>query len=381
MSLKEQKRVLSNHDKSERRIILATNVAESSVTVPDVSVVVDSGLERVGSWSDEYRLPELHLRRISLANHKQRAGRAARLGPGQAYLAWVKADELSMKADITPEVLVSDLRSTILMILSFKNIQLGAFAWLTSPRGNTLDLALQDLKQKNLISEDQKLTDLGKLVAALPYDLDSSYLIALLSKGPKSDLLVILGLIVTEGRSLFNLQYRRIDFDQNSQVNHLLDDLEILINNEQLRGQFQKVLMQVRRILSWSTANFNLMDQLKEVYRDLGQLRLSFIDSFLRAYPFRLGLIRAKHPNRVLLSNGKGGILKLDNAIRPTDLLIVLDAGLIEGEAQIRKIVSVTLEELLSLPEDLFTVSEAQVPSQKKNPPSFYDKPISKKSC
>lgn len=93
----------------QRKLILATNVAESSITVEGVTAVIDSGLARIASWSPWTGLPSLHIRRISKASAKQRAGRAGRTGPGRVLRLYTSEDYQQRPEHDIPEILRSDL--------------------------------------------------------------------------------------------------------------------------------------------------------------------------------------------------------------------------------------------------------------------------------
>ena len=95
----------------QRKVILATNVAESSVTVEGVTAVIDSGLARIATYSQWTGLPTLHVGRVSKASAKQRAGRAGRTGPGRVLRLYSMEDYLRRPEHDAPEIARSDLRS------------------------------------------------------------------------------------------------------------------------------------------------------------------------------------------------------------------------------------------------------------------------------
>jgi len=365
LTLNEQKRVLQSVGK--QRIILATNVAESSVTVPDVSIVIDSGLERVGVWNEEYRLNEIQLKRISLASHKQRAGRAARLGPGHAYLSWMRADELSMNTDILPEVLVSDLRAVLLMLLSLNITAIDQFAWLTKPKEQNIKLALAHLKTTGCVDDQLQVTDLGKKIIALPFDFDASYFLVLLSKRPDSLELLAMGLIWAEGRLFLNLQSQNENNVPGLIQNDLLEDIESVLNDFHFFCRFQKSMSQVAKALGIYNPEVTSRQFLTRIVERMDTLRIAFIHAYLEVYPMRLGVVRESYPNKLLLSNGKGAILKSNIVTRSTNYYVCLEMSLVEGIPQVRKVMGVTLDELLQLPNKLLNELETWYESENKN--------------
>ncbi|WP_245781909.1 ATP-dependent helicase C-terminal domain-containing protein [Granulicella pectinivorans] len=117
----------------ERKLILATNVAESSVTVQGVSAVIDSGLVRRATYSPWTGLPTLEIGRISKASATQRAGRAGRTGPGQVLRLYTENDLFLRPGHDTPEIARTDLSHLLLTLRAMKIAHLGDLDWLDAP--------------------------------------------------------------------------------------------------------------------------------------------------------------------------------------------------------------------------------------------------------
>jgi ATP-dependent helicase HrpB len=128
---KEQDRALS--PASQRKLILATNVAESSVTVEGVTAVIDSGLARFASYSPWSGLPTLHVGRVSKASAKQRAGRAARTAPGRVLRLYTEEDYSRRAEQDAPEILRSDLSQLCLALRAMGLEHVGNVEWLDVP--------------------------------------------------------------------------------------------------------------------------------------------------------------------------------------------------------------------------------------------------------
>jgi ATP-dependent helicase HrpB len=118
---------------SRRKIVLATNVAESSITIDGVTAVIDSGLARVASHSPWSGLPTLEVSRISQASANQRAGRAGRTGPGRAIRLYPLEDFVRRPAHDTPEILRADLAPAALLLRAMGIADFGALEWLDAP--------------------------------------------------------------------------------------------------------------------------------------------------------------------------------------------------------------------------------------------------------
>lgn len=126
---------------AERKLILATNVAESSVTVEGVTAVIDSGLARIATYSPWSGLPTLQVGRISKASATQRAGRAARTGPGQVMRLYSEEDYLLRPEHDTPEIARADLSQLLLSIRAMKIAHLNDLDWLDTPPAKSVESA------------------------------------------------------------------------------------------------------------------------------------------------------------------------------------------------------------------------------------------------
>jgi len=131
LSPSEQDLVVS--PSSKRKLIMATNIAESSITVEGVTAVVDSGLARFASYSPWTGLPTLHVGRVSKASAKQRAGRAGRTAPGQVLRLYSEEDYLRRPEHDAPEIMRSDLSQLCLTLRAMEIPNTQAIEWLDSP--------------------------------------------------------------------------------------------------------------------------------------------------------------------------------------------------------------------------------------------------------
>jgi ATP-dependent helicase HrpB len=131
LSVEEQDRALKQSER--RKLILATNVAETSVTMEGVAAVIDSGLARSSSASPWTGLPVLHLGRISKASARQRAGRAGRTGPGRVLRLYAEEDYARRPEYEAPEILRSDLSALCLAIRAMGKTGFGELEWLNAP--------------------------------------------------------------------------------------------------------------------------------------------------------------------------------------------------------------------------------------------------------
>jgi ATP-dependent helicase HrpB len=167
LNLQEQKAALESRP-GRRRVILATNVAESSLTVEGVRIVVDSGLARIAQLHPRTGFESLDLARISKASATQRAGRAARLGPGTVYRAWIPYDELSMKEFEPPEISRTDLAESLLLLAALGVTKAESFSWFEAPPGRSLEQARAFLRALGAIDGEGALTATGRALREYP---------------------------------------------------------------------------------------------------------------------------------------------------------------------------------------------------------------------
>lgn len=166
LSISLQQNVLS---KSQiKRVILSTNIAEASVTVPNVDYVIDSGLARILTTNLNSGFSRLEISNIAKFNADQRAGRAAREKEGLCYRLWTPFDQQSFDMQIAPEVQRADLTS-ILLLLSFLGVRdFGAFSWLSAPSKSLISSAEFYLQSIKALEKDNTLTDFGKRLLKYP---------------------------------------------------------------------------------------------------------------------------------------------------------------------------------------------------------------------
>ncbi|KAL8792851.1 MAG: hypothetical protein Q9195_004580 [Heterodermia aff. obscurata] len=166
-----QKEVFDDVPPGCRKIILATNIAETSITIPDVQYVVDSGKLRENQYDQLRRLTKLQCTWISKSNSKQRAGRAGRVQNGNYYAIFSKARYESLRAIGLPEMLRANLEEICLRIKAqaFKApIREFLAEAIEPPSPKTIDSSVMSLQALEALTDDERLTPLGRLLASLP---------------------------------------------------------------------------------------------------------------------------------------------------------------------------------------------------------------------
>ncbi|MEW6764252.1 MAG: ATP-dependent RNA helicase HrpA [Pseudomonadota bacterium] len=168
LSAAEQARVFQKH--SGRRIVLSTNVAETSLTVPGIRYVIDTGLARVSRFSPRAGVQRLQVEPISQAAARQRAGRCGRLGPGICIRLYGEDDFERRPSHTDPEILRTNLAAVILRMESLKLGHVDDFPFLDMPEGRQIKAAYDLLFELQAVDEDRRLTRLGVQLARLPVD-------------------------------------------------------------------------------------------------------------------------------------------------------------------------------------------------------------------
>ncbi|MEN8199285.1 MAG: ATP-dependent RNA helicase HrpA, partial [Thermodesulfobacteriota bacterium] len=164
----DQKRIFQTASKT--KIVVATNVAETSITVPGIRYVIDSGLARISQYNVRARTTSLPITRISRASADQRKGRCGRVGPGICIRLYSEEDYLAREQYTLPEIRRSNLADVILQMTS---MQLGSpvdFPFVEPPHPSAIRDGYNLLKELGALTDDNELSTIGRLMARLPID-------------------------------------------------------------------------------------------------------------------------------------------------------------------------------------------------------------------
>ena len=200
LSAQEQERVFQRS--AARRIVLATNVAETSLTVPGIKYVIDSGLARVNRYSYRNKVEMLQVEAISRASANQRAGRCGRVMSGVCVRLYSEEDYLSRPEYTDPEILRSSLASVILRMKALKLGEVEDFPFLEAPSARAIADGYQLLSELNAVDEQRRLTPIGAQLAKLPIDPRMARMIvAARDEGCLAEMLIIAsGLAIQDPR-------------------------------------------------------------------------------------------------------------------------------------------------------------------------------------
>ena len=195
----EQQRIFASGGR--RRIVLATNVAETSLTVPNIGFVIDPGYARMSRYSYRSKLQRLPIERISQASADQRKGRCGRVAPGVCYRLYAEADHLSQPAYTDPEIHRTNLAAVVLQMRAFGLGDIATFPFLDPPEPRSIRDAVNLLTELGALV-DEKLTPVGRNMARLPVDPRlARMLVAASQHGALAELLIIAsGLAIQDPR-------------------------------------------------------------------------------------------------------------------------------------------------------------------------------------
>jgi len=168
LSTREQERIFEGH--VARRVVLSTNVAETSLTVPGIRYVVDSGLARIGRYSVRSKVQRLPIERISKASADQRKGRCGREAEGICIRLYGEDDFAAREEFTPPEVLRTNLASVILQLAAAHLGDPETFPFLDAPDTRQLNDGYRLLQELKAVDEHRKITGLGRQIATLPVD-------------------------------------------------------------------------------------------------------------------------------------------------------------------------------------------------------------------
>ncbi|WP_336366623.1 ATP-dependent RNA helicase HrpA [Marinobacter sp. C2H3] len=200
LSNQEQNRVFQAH--KGRRIVLSTNVAETSLTVPGIRYVIDTGVARISRYSVRSKIQRLPIEPVSQASANQRAGRCGRVAPGLCFRLFDESDFLNRPEYTDPEILRTNLASVILQMTTLGLGDIRQFPFLEAPDGRQVNDGYKLLEELSAVDERRRLTPLGRTMARLPLDPRlARMLVTAAELGSLAEVLVVIaGLSVQDPR-------------------------------------------------------------------------------------------------------------------------------------------------------------------------------------
>ena len=168
LSWKDQNAAVAPSPPGMRKVVLATTIAETSLTIEGVRIVVDCGLKRVSRFDAARGMSQLVTVSVSRASAEQRRGRAGRLGPGACYRLWTEAEDRALVAYDAPEMQLADLSPLALDLANWGVADPLSLSWLTPPPTATFQQGVDLLKSLGALDASARITAEGREMAALP---------------------------------------------------------------------------------------------------------------------------------------------------------------------------------------------------------------------
>ncbi len=325
----KQDKALIKSDK--RKIILSTNIAQTSLTIEGVKVVIDSGLEKQSSYNYLTSMNHLNLTFISKDSAVQRAGRAGRLSNGKCYRLW---HEKKILLETTkPEILRTDLSSFSLEVSlwGIKNIkELKLLNYPSKEVEQSTKLVLQELK---MLDENFEITKLGEKALSLGIHPRFALMILKANELGYAHEATILATLLSE-KDIFKNSFS--DTNIYSRFIHLYEnDLENHFINKYLASNILKQAKFLFKKLSF-------LEEVKKAKKRVDEKILSVL--LLFAYPDRLAKQRGKNSNRYKLSNGKGAIINIEDSLFNERFLVTPILNAQNKDSYISYAVKISLE-------------------------------------
>ncbi|HET6393216.1 MAG TPA: ATP-dependent RNA helicase HrpA [Blastococcus sp.] len=282
LSAADQHKVFAPH--AGRRIVLATNVAETSLTVPGIRYVIDPGTARISRYSHRTKVQRLPIEPVSQASARQRSGRCGRLGPGIAIRLYTEADFDARPEFTDPEILRTNLASVLLQMAA---LDLGAvedFPFVDPPDRRAVADGLALLEELHAL-EDGKLTPTGRSLAALPLDPRMARMVVEANeRGVLDEVLVIAaGLTIQDPRERPTEHQQAADqlharfSDENSDFLGLLNlwryltEQQEALSGNQFRRTVKREFLHYLRIREWQDLHGQLRGTARRLGMDVGE--------------------------------------------------------------------------------------------------------------
>ena len=286
LSNAEQHRVFAPH--SGRRIVLSTNIAETSLTVPGIHYVVDTGLARISRYSTRTKVQRLPIEEISQASANQRSGRSGRIADGVAIRLYSE-DNFEARPDFTdPEILRTNLASVVLQMISLRLGDINDFPFIQPPDQKAVRDGLLLLHELSAISDEERggapvLTDVGRDIARIPVDPKMARMLVEANRlGVLDDVTVIVASMTIQDVRERPLEYQAqadqaharfkdatSDFLSSLKLWDYIGDSRDELSGNAFRKRMKREFLHYMRIREW----FDLVRQLRDVERQLGWSR------------------------------------------------------------------------------------------------------------
>lgn len=327
LDMREQDLAVSPSPPGRRKIVLATSIAETSLTIEGVRVVIDSGLARVPRFEPGAGLTRLETVRVSRAAADQRRGRAGRLEPGVCYRLWAEPETQSLPAYTEPEIRNADLTGLLLDCALWGENDPARLSWLDPPAAAAIDAARAELIGLGVLDGGGQLTALGRSAAKLPLPPRLATMLLRSAESGEAELAADIAAVMVE-RGLGG------------------NDTDVAARLSAFRSDRGRRAQDMRRLArNWSRT----AAQEAGAAADRTPLTPAAILAF--AFPDRLAKSRDKSGS-YLLANGRGAKLGDGDSLSRSDFLVVAEMTGTAAAARILLVASLAEAEFLQIAGD-----------------------------
>ena len=326
LSPEEQERALADDPRLPRRVILATNIAETSLTLPRITSVVDSGLVRRAVFDPVTGMSRLETRRISRASAEQRAGRAGRVTAGRCYRLWSEGAHRSLAAQTSAEIIEADLAPLALDLAQWGAPGAESIRWLDPPPAAMLSAARALLRQLGALRENGTLTAQGRELGEWPLHPRLAHLLLESAARGEPELGASLAALLSE-RDLLRPETRRGP--------ETVRDVDVLTRLDALAGRAPAGTLVDRAALARARRAVDQFKHRLQNHRTSKRTTLGAAGLLACAYPDRIGRRRVGGEGRYLLANGRGAAFDGATSLARSEFVVALDLDDREREARI----------------------------------------------
>jgi len=309
-----------------RKIVLATPIAETSLTIEGISAVVDSGWRKTPRFDPNSGLSRLLPERISKAAAEQRAGRAGRLKPGVCYRLWSEHDQHHLREHTEAEILATDLAPLALDLANWGIAGPQQLQWLDPPPEGPYRQAVELLRELEALDDKGSITETGRRMAALPLHPRLAHMLLKAEDLELGGLGCMLAALIEERDAVrYGSENAPVDLEYR---------VDLLAAFERGERQLVRRLGGDAAVLRRASDSVRQLRRLLRVEKPRREFSSAAVGRLLAfAYPDRIGALREGSRNRYLLAGGRGALLPETDQLCGTPLLVApfLDAVRVEG--------------------------------------------------
>jgi ATP-dependent helicase HrpB len=335
----------------QRKIVLATNIAETSLTIEGIRIVVDSGLERRARFDPGTGMSRLETVRIARSAADQRKGRAGRLSTGVCYRLWTETEQAALAAQTPAEILEADLAPLALELALWGVTSPTQLRWLDAPPAGSYSQAVELLQALGALADDGRITAHGREMSALGTHPRLAHMLLKARAAGAARLGTELAALLAE-RDFLRTRDATRDADLRLRIDALRERGRLPSGMEADQGARQRIL-QAASLLARQLGEATDRERI-DTDAMTGEL-------LAHAYPDRIGLARSEGQGdsaRYLLSGGRGAMLKDAQLLGRAEMLVVaeLDAG--DRDARIRLAAPISRSQVESVFRDALRETE-----------------------